>query len=108
VKQTVSPKEVEYVPGPGGHGAVRREIADERRDAPCLDAEQLASLVDVGRRVEKHFGSRQDIEWALDHRGELFVVQSRPVTATAKRPEATKPVSALDMVMGKFGAKPNA
>jgi pyruvate, water dikinase len=107
VKRTVSPKEVEYVPGPHGRGAVRREIADERRDTPCLDDSQLAELVDVGRRVEKHFGSRQDIEWALDHGGELFVVQSRPVTATAKRPEA-KPLSAIDMVMSKFGAKPNA
>jgi pyruvate,water dikinase len=108
VKQTVSSKEVEYVPGPDGHGAVRREIADERRDTPCLDASQLASLVDVGRRVERHFGSRQDIEWALDRGGELFVVQSRPVTATAKRPDAEKPVDAISMVMSKFGAKPNA
>jgi pyruvate,water dikinase len=108
VKRTVSPKEVEYVPGPDGRGAVRREIADERRDAPCLDESQLATLVDVGRRVEKHFGSRQDIEWALDHGGELFVVQSRPVTATAKRAEPVKPASAIDMVMSKFGAKPNA
>ena len=108
VKQTVSPKEVEYVPGPHGRGAVRREISDERRDMPCLDEPKLAALVDVGRRVEKHFGSRQDIEWALDHRDELYVVQSRPVTATAKRPESTKPVSAIDMVMSKFGAKPSA
>jgi pyruvate,water dikinase len=75
---------------------------------PCLDESKLAALVDVGRRVEKHFGSRQDIEWALDHRDELYVVQSRPVTATAKRPESTKPVSAIDMVMSKFGAKPSA
>lgn len=108
VKRTVSAKEVEYVSGPDGRGAVRREIADERRDAPCLDESQLASLVDVGRRVEKHFGSRQDIEWALDRSDELFVVQSRPVTATAKRAEPAKPVSAIDMVMSKFGAKPNA
>jgi pyruvate, water dikinase len=108
VKRTVSPKDVEYVAGPHGRGAVRREVADERRDMPCLDESQLASLVDVARRVEKHFGSRQDIEWALDQRGELFVVQSRPVTATARRPEAAKPVSAIDMVMSKFGAKPNA
>src|SRR5947208_11984195 len=30
VKRTVSPKEVEYVAGPHGRGAVRRDIADER------------------------------------------------------------------------------
>jgi pyruvate,water dikinase len=108
VKQTVSSKEVEYVPGPHGRGAVRREIADERREKACLDSDQLASLVEVAKRVERHFGSRQDIEWALDRSGQLFVVQSRPVTATTKRPEPQKPVSAISMVMSKFGAEPNA
>jgi pyruvate,water dikinase len=108
VKQSVHSKDVEYVPGPDGRGAVRREVDASRRELPCLDAEQLASLVDVARRVERHFGSRQDIEWAIDGSGELFVVQSRPVTAAAKPAEAPKAKSAIAMVMSKFGADPNA
>jgi pyruvate, water dikinase len=108
VKQTVSSKEVEYVPGPHGRGAVRREVDAARRDVPSLDAERLASLVDVGRRVERHFGSRQDIEWAINGDGQLFVVQSRPVTAAAKPQETAKPASAIAMVMSKFGAERSA
>ena len=108
VKQNVSPKEVEYVPAPSGRGAVRREVEPGRREIACLDSDRLAALVDVGRNVERHFGSRQDIEWAIDGDGELFVVQSRPVTAAATPAEAAKPTSAIAMVMSKFGAEPNA
>jgi pyruvate,water dikinase len=103
VRQTVAAKEVEYVPGPHGRGAVRVEVPAERREAPCLGSEQLGELVELARRVERHFGCHQDIEWAIGRDGELFVVQSRPVTATAK-PPPPKPASALALVMSQFGA----
>lgn len=103
----IGPKEVEYVADPDGEGVARKEVSAERRDAPCLDEEQLAAVVDLGRRVEAHFGSPQDIEWALARGGEqpsqLFVLQSRPVT-TALRPRAPGRRSALELVMSKFGA----
>ena len=101
VRQTVTEKEIEYVPG--ARGAVRAEVPLERRAAPCLDHEQLAGLVEVARHVERHFGCHQDIEWAIGRDGELFVVQSRPVTATAKL-ERAKPMSAISLVMSTFGA----
>jgi pyruvate,water dikinase len=106
VKKRLSSKQVEYVPGAHGRGAVRVEVPDERRDVPCLDEQQLGTLVDVARRVERHFGSHQDIEWAVARGGgDVFVVQSRPVTAMAKPPEAPKePMSAIALVMSKFGA----
>jgi pyruvate,water dikinase len=106
VREHVHPKEIEYVPDPGGRGAVRVEVPPERRDVPCLDAEALSRLVEVGRRVESYFGSHQDIEWAMARGGGLFVVQSRPVTGLKK--SDTKPASALSLVMGTFGAAPKA
>jgi pyruvate,water dikinase len=103
VRENVSSKEVEYVPGEGG--AVRAEVHPERRDARCLDDDALAALVDVGKRVERYFGSRQDIEWAIGRDGVLFIVQSRPVTGIAK-PEAPKePASAMSLLMSTFGAE---
>ena len=33
-----------------------------------------------GRRVEEHFGAPQDIEWAIDAGGDLWLTQSRPIT----------------------------
>jgi pyruvate, water dikinase len=103
VRQKVSVKDVEYVPGEGG--AVRAEVPEERREIACLGERELASLVDVGKRVERYFGSRQDIEWAIARDGELFVVQSRPVTGLAKPEPEAKPASAISLVMSTFGAE---
>jgi rifampicin phosphotransferase len=41
----------------------------------------IALLARIGIRVEQHFGAPQDIEWTVDDKGNLFIVQSRPITA---------------------------
>jgi pyruvate,water dikinase len=107
VRRNVSAKHVEYRADPSGRGTVCVPVDEARQSEACLDDARLAALVDVARRVQKYFGSHQDVEWALDADGELFVVQSRPVTATgAAKKDVTeqKPASALSMVMSKFGA----
>jgi pyruvate,water dikinase len=103
VRETVADKQVQYVPASGGHGTERVAVADERRRQRCLDATALTALVELGRRVEGHFGSPQDVEWAIDGDGDLFVVQSRPVTGLPERPAAPRPASAMSLVMGTFG-----
>jgi pyruvate,water dikinase len=107
VRQTVSPKHVEYVPDAAGRGTVRLEVPAARRDEPCLGEAQLAALLELARRVEQHFGSHQDVEWALE-RGRplpdaLRVLQARPVTALPD-PGPKLSASALSLVMGTFGA----
>jgi pyruvate, water dikinase len=108
VREHINSKHVEYVPDVGSRGTVRVEVTAERRDVPCLDERSIAALVDVARRVEHHFGSHQDIEWAFARRGEppesLFVLQSRPVTALPKRDKKPQATSAISLVMGSFGA----
>jgi pyruvate, water dikinase len=108
VRAHVHDKHVEYVPDPGGAGAVATDVPADRRRTPCLDDAALAALVDVARRVERHFGSHQDIEWAIARDTAppdgLFVVQSRPVTGVATRPKAPPPPSAIAAVMSMFGA----
>jgi len=37
-------------------------------------------LTDIGSRVEQHFGSPQDIEWAFAQDGVLWLTQARPIT----------------------------
>jgi pyruvate, water dikinase len=96
--RSVGPKQVEYVAG-----GERADVPPERQDVACLEERRLAELVEVGRRVERHFGSPQDIEWAIDREGELFMLQSRPVTVLA-RPKRPPGKSAIDLVMGTFGA----
>jgi pyruvate, water dikinase len=62
-------------------GGVREQpLPAERGEAQTLDEAQLAHLAQVGVDLEERLGGPQDIEWALQG-GELFVLQSRPVTA---------------------------
>jgi pyruvate,water dikinase len=111
VRRTVNAKQVEYVPDAAGRGTVRTEVPAERRDESCLDDEQLAALVDLARRVERHFGSHQDIEWAIARGAAapeaLHVLQSRPVTALPQ-PVPKLSASAMSLVLGTFGARPTA
>jgi len=109
VRAHVNAKEIEYVPDAGGGGVVRVEVPEDRRELPSLDEPALGTLVDVGRRVERYFGSAQDIEWAIARGGELpsslYVLQSRPVTAGPKRAERAKPASAMSLLMSTFRAE---
>jgi pyruvate,water dikinase len=40
----------------------------------------LDELRVLGARLQEHFGSPQDVEWAIDRQGELWLLQSRPIT----------------------------
>ena len=51
----------------------------ERRGDTLSDA-QLRDLAALGARIEEHFGRPQDIEWAIDRAGKLWIVQSRDIT----------------------------
>jgi pyruvate,water dikinase len=108
VREHVHSKDVQYVPDPDGYGAVRTHVPVQRRDARVLEQPDLERLVDVARRIERHFGCHQDIEWALPRgeTGSVFVVQTRPVTTVAKQPSAPKAASAMSLIMNTFGAGP--
>jgi pyruvate,water dikinase len=108
VREHVHRKDVEYVPDPSGRGAIRLEVHADRREVRCLDESALNDLIDVARKIERYFGCHQDIEWAIA-RGDdadLFVVQTRPVTAMPKKPARAQPQSAISLVMSTFGAGP--
>jgi phosphohistidine swiveling domain-containing protein len=70
-------QEVETVITEGG--TTERPLDRERASRPTLDDAQLARLGEVGLRIERHFGSPQDIEWAYAE-GSLWVLQARPIT----------------------------
>ena len=51
----------------------------ERR-GEILNDTQLRELATLGEKLERHFGTPQDIEWAMDRAGKLWLVQSRDIT----------------------------
>ena len=62
-------------------------VAPERQRRPALTDAQAVRLVELGRRIEAHFGHPQDIEWCLAE-DDFWIVQSRPITTLFPIPEA--------------------
>ncbi|WP_134669373.1 phosphoenolpyruvate synthase [Halorussus marinus] len=58
---------------------VERAVDDDLRESQVLDESDIARLVELGERVEDHYGGPQDVEWAVVD-GEVFMLQSRPIT----------------------------
>lgn len=67
-------------------GTNEQEIEPEIQNKQALTDEQVLQLENIGRKIEKHFGSPQDIEWCLAD-GIFYIVQSRPITALFPVPE---------------------
>ncbi|BBC31331.1 uncharacterized protein SGFS_026250 [Streptomyces graminofaciens] len=61
-------------------------IDSQRQEQPALTDAQVVRLVQLGRRIEAHFGHPQDIEWCLVDDG-FQIVQSRPITTLFPIPE---------------------
>jgi pyruvate, water dikinase len=103
----ISDKHVEHVPVESG-GVEEIEMAEELRRMPCLSDAELTELKEIGRRVERHYGRPQDIEWAIDRDGKIFLLQSRPETVWSSKeevPVARPAENPLTHVMNIFGGR---
>jgi len=103
----ISHKHAKQVPAPHG-GIVEIELDALEADTPCLSDDELQKLREVGRRIERHYGRPQDIEWAIDKQGRLLLLQSRPETVWSAKEAA--PVTEvkdnpLSHVMNIFGGR---
>lgn len=82
-KQVVH-KTVEYIRDPKTGKTIHAEVPPERQDAPSLSDEEVVELAKIAKRIEEHYGTPQDIEFAVDRDlpfpENLFIVQSRPET----------------------------
>ena len=85
VKSEVGDKAQECVADPEAGGTRMAEVDDERRTRLCLEEEQVAALAELADRALKHYGAHQDLEWAIDRDGELFLLQSRPETVWSRK-----------------------
>lgn len=61
-------------------GCVVVEVDAAQRERSALTTAQLARLSEFGRKIEAAAGGPQDVEWAFDPDGRLWLLQARPVT----------------------------
>jgi pyruvate,water dikinase len=58
---------------------VEREVPEDLRNEQVLSDDEIGQLVEMGRLVEDHYGTPQDVEWAIVG-GDVYMLQSRPIT----------------------------
>ncbi|HEU4528432.1 MAG TPA: rifamycin-inactivating phosphotransferase [Actinomycetota bacterium] len=85
VAKAVATKRRAIHASPAG-GTQEQPVEPARQGQPALTDVQVVQLARLGRRIEAHFGSPQDIEWCLVDGG-FQVVQSRPITTLFPIPE---------------------
>jgi len=86
VAKAVATKQLAVEARPAG-GTHEVAIEAQHQTQPALTDTQVVRLVQLGRRIEAHFGRPQDIEWCLVDGG-FQIVQSRPVTTLFPVPES--------------------
>jgi pyruvate,water dikinase len=63
----------------GGGGLIEESAATAAGPAPAQDERLAVRVAELALAIEERYRRPQDVEWALDERGTLFVVQSRPL-----------------------------
>jgi len=103
----ISDKHIQHVPSEGG-GTREVETPQNLRRVPCVSDGELAALKEIARKVERHYGRPQDIEWAIDRSGKILLLQSRPETVWSAKdaaPVARPAQNPLHHVMNIFGGR---
>jgi pyruvate,water dikinase len=101
-------KELMVKPKPGG-GTITRRLPAEQAGLPVLGDEEARSIAELGKRIEAHYGVPQDTEWAIDARGKVWMLQSRPITvAPVVEDGGTPPAAAAAPLARGLGAAPGA
>ncbi len=86
----------------GGTQCIEQPASEEHA---CLSDAQVRQLSQLGAEVEAHFGTPQDIEWAIDGASQLFLLQARPITTLFPLPvEALSPEEHLRVYLA-FGVQ---
>lgn len=60
-------------------GLKKNELNAKLSQSHCLTDYQIKELVAASLKIERHFDCPQDIEWAFDKSGKLFILQARPL-----------------------------
>lgn len=103
----ISNKHVLDRPRAGG-GVEQVEVDAAQRTVASLSDAELLGLRDLARKIERHYGCAQDIEWAVDRAGVIYLLQSRPETVWSSKeaaPAARAVENPLLHVMSIFGGR---
>ena len=97
-----------------GGGTRTRALSHEEGLRPTLDELEAIAVAALGLRIEEHYGSPQDTEWAFDRDGKLWMLQSRPITTLhdeqepAPSVEVAQPAQSQPVLLRGLGGAPGS
>ena len=83
----------------GKEDNVKIDLTPEEQAMQKITDADISELAEIGIRLEEHYEFPQDIEWAKE-RGEIFIVQTRPITTIKEGIEEVQQINAPVLLSG--------
>ena len=71
-------------------GTERLPIAEDSREWPAVSPEQALQVAELTWRLEARLGQSIDVEWAIDQKGRVYILQVRPLSDLTEQAEAPR------------------
>lgn len=83
----------------GKEDNIKVDLTPEEQAQQKITDADIIFLAEMGKRLEDHYQFPQDVEWAKE-KGEIFIVQTRPVTTIREVTEVTPEITAPVLLSG--------
>ena len=81
------------------------DLPEEEGGSQVLTEDEIARVAKVCRDIHNHYGSGQDIEWAIEH-DKVYIVQSRPITTGLAEAMGEVTQEQAEVLLRGLGAAP--
>lgn len=102
LEKHIGEKTLERVRDPMTEVTVKRRVSPERMKQQLLSDYEILALAAYCKKIEQHYGTPQDIEWAFE-RKKIYILQARAVTTLEEK--TTEEVKGTPILEG-YGASP--
>jgi pyruvate,water dikinase len=92
------------VRGPGG-GDERIDLDEREASRRVLSDLDVVGVARLAKQVEEHYGSPQDVEWAIED-AHIWLVQARPITTLGASPQPERAPSEAEVLVSGLAASP--
>ncbi|MCC5466288.1 phosphoenolpyruvate synthase [Pelosinus baikalensis] len=106
IYKKISQKKVAIYSLPEG-GTITQELPAEQQELQALTDQQIIDLAALGKQIQQHYGTPQDIEFCMVKEN-FFIVQSRPITTLYPLPEIPEQPLRVLLSFGHVQMMPNA
>ncbi len=106
--RSVRPKELAIEPAEGG-GTITRQLDAQESMRAVLSDDEVVRLAKLGLAIEEHYRAPQDTEWSFDPHGDVWMLQSRPITTMGEQAAgASAGATGGEVLLRGLGAAPGS